>query len=567
MKNIFFLALLFFFISPLFSQVITIDAQFDDWSSIPVLTDPQGDDSNLDLIECSVTHDADYIYFRVKTVEEFGLMNPPYTNSQLRLFIDTDNDPSTGASPIGSELTVYFGSKRIDFDYPQVGAHLGNLYDIGFQAGPTTTGTEFEIAIRRESRPDQMNRLLHSNTINFQFFSTGGDYMPNGTGTFSHSLTSGSFPAYPPIEAQKDDPSYLRLLAYNVRGGGLSDQSRSDNFERVVKGITPDIIGFSEVSASASDVKKLLDVWIPIANGWYTDNNGSNVIASRYPILFSEAVYPGDTRSVAALIDLPNAAYAKDILVIAAHPSCCSNDVARQEQIDRMVSYIIDAKNPGGQVNIPPNTPISLIGDFNLVGLRQQLQTIIEGDIVNTGLYGAGAPLDWDGSDMESASCLHTHRPSFFTWRNRFSSFGPGKLDYIFYSGSEMEEMKSFTFDTFEMPAPYRSQYGVSLSDTDRASDHLPLVADFKLDGATGIEELASTFRISPNPASHFMQISQESPFPSQGLLLDIHGKKVMEFEMTGTTYSLDISALPQGLYLLKMTTHGHEFHNKLLKK
>ena len=117
------------------------------------------------------------------------------------------------------------------------------------------------------------------------------------------------------------------------------------------------------------------------------------------------------------------------------------------------------------------------------------------------------------------------------------------------------------------MPAPYRSQYGVSLSDTDRASDHLPLVADFKLDGATGIEELASTFRISPNPASHFMQISQESPFPSQGLLLDIHGKKVMEFEMTGTTYSLDISALPQGLYLLKMTTHGHEFHNKLLKK
>jgi endonuclease/exonuclease/phosphatase family metal-dependent hydrolase len=568
MKFLPFLSLLFIPIYS-FAQVITIDAKFDDWSNIPVQTDPTGDATNLDLLEFSVTNDADYLYLRIKTAEEFGLLNPPYTNSQVHLYIDTDNNPATGRSgnALGSEVRVLFGDKSIDFDYPQVGAYSGSLYDVGFLGGPTVTGTEFEIAIRRNAKPDGGNDLFRSDTVNLHFWSSGGDFMPDVNTSFNYTFDAGPFPTYPGIDIIKSDPQHLRIMAYNVLRGGLIDPIRGDSHERIVNAIEPQIIGFTEAYGSASDVKKLLDVWHPISGGWYTDLIRTNLIASQFPILFTEAVYPGDNRAIAAFIDLPDNTYATDILVITAHPTCCSNDVDRQDQIDRIASYILDAKSPGGRVNIPPNSPIAIIGDFNLVGWRQQLETIVKGDIVNTGTYGPGSPLDWDGSDMEDASCLHTHRPAFFTWRSPTSIFGPGKLDYIFYSGSEMEEMKSFTLDTDEMPAATLTQFGLNRNDTDIASDHLPLVADFKLEKATAIDDPLADLRIYPNPAGDLLHIQNGSLFPTTGEIHDLNGKLLVRFEVSDSRYLLDISALSTGVYVLTLTQNGQVSHHKLLKK
>lgn len=552
-----------------FSQVITIDAKFDDWNRIPVQTDATGDASNLDLLEFAVTHDADYLYLRVKTAEEFGLMNPPYTNSQIHLYIDTDNDATTGrgGNALGSELRILCGDKSIDFDYPQMGSYSGNLYTIGFQAGPTVTGKEFEMAIRRDAKPDGVNNLFRDSTINLHFWSSAGDFMPEVNTSFSYTFDAGPFPIYPSIDMVKSDPQHLRLMSYNVLRGGLIDRVRGDSHERIVNAMEPQIIGFTEANGSASDVKKLLDVWYPIPGGWYTDLIRTNLVASQFPILFTEAVYPGDNRAIAAFIDLPDNTYATDILVITSHPTCCSNDVARQEQIDRVASYILDAKSPGGRVNIPFNTPISIIGDFNLVGWSQQLKTIIEGDIVNTGTYGQGNPLDWDGSDMDNASCLHVEKPAFFTWRSPTSSFGPGKLDYVLYTGSVMEEMNSFTLDTDELPAATLSQFGLNRNDTDVASDHLPLFADFKLEVTTGIEEPISPFSIYPNPTSDIIQIEHANFQLTTGELIDLHGKVLMRFEMTNANHQLNISELPAGMYVLVLTHKGKKFHEKLLKK
>ncbi len=568
MKQLFFLFLLLSG-SFSFAQLITIDAKYDDWQGIPIQTDPSGDASNLDLLEFSVTNDAEYLFLRVKTAEEFGLMNPPYTNSQLHLFLDTDHDAATGdqSGNLGAELKVIFGDKGIQFHYPQAGAYSGSLYDIGMRAGPTVTGNEFEIAIRRDAKPDGQNSLFRSDSLRLYFYSTGNDFMPNSGSFFTYTFENGPFPSYSPIELTKDDSKYIRLFSYNVERGGLIDQSRDESFERILQATGPDLVGFTETQGTAPEIKKLMDVWLPTGGGWHTASNGGNMIASRFPLTFSGAVYPGDSRAVAGLIDLPDGLYAKDLLFIAAHPSCCANDAARQEQIDKIVNYILDAQSPGGRVNVPPQTPIAIVGDFNLVGWRQQLQTLLQGDIQNTGTYGPGGPMDWDGSEMEDASCLHTETPMFFTWRSPTSPFGPGKLDYIFYSGSVMELKKSYTLDTDEMHPANLAQWGLNKSDTDIASDHLPLVADVMLEEALAIDKPVQALDIFPNPASHSVYIQHFHSFPATGNIVDIHGKMVMQFDMKNAGRSLDISTLPTGIYLLSLHSGGQVFYSKLLKK
>ena len=539
-KHIFslFFSCLFFLLIPSFAsaQVITIDAQFDDWSGIPVQTDPSGDASNLDFTSFSVTNDDEYLFLRFETAEEFGLINPGYTNSQVHIFIDTDNDGTTGwqGGGMGSELKILCGDKGIEFDYPQVGAYNGSLYDVGFQSAPTVTGSQFEIAISRSAKPDGNNNLFQGNTIRLYFYSTGNDFMPNSGSFFSYSFDTGPHPVYSPIDLDKKDPKHLRILAYNVERGGLGNAFRLPYFERMVKALDPDLIGFTEVQSSPQDVKSLMDAWIPINGGWHTAANGDNMIASRYPITFSGEVYPGDTRSNGALINLPDAAFLSDLLFITAHPSCCANDAARQDQIDKIAAFVLDAKSPGGSVTVPNETPIAIVGDFNLVGWRQQLKTLLFGEIQDVNTYGPGGRLDWDGSVMEDASCLHTETPLNYTWWNPNSAFSPGRLDYIFYSGSVMEEMNSYTLDTYEMPAATLTQHGLTRNDTEAASDHLPLVADFKLESALGIEELDLGFSIYPNPVEDMLVIESSVNLWEKGQIIDAFGRTVLHFEMKG---------------------------------
>ena len=92
------------------------------------------------------------------------------------------------------------------------------------------------------------------------------------------------------------------------------------------------------------------------------------------------------------LIDVPDT-LGGDVFFINSHLSCCGNDAARQDQVDEMMAWIV--QNEG---NLTVNTPIVYAGDLNLVGYAQQLETLLEGDIVQTQTYGQGGMPDWDGT-------------------------------------------------------------------------------------------------------------------------------------------------------------------------
>ena len=62
------------------------------------------------------------------------------------------------------------------------------------------------------------------------------------------------------------------------------------------------------------------------------------------------------------------------------------------------MAFIEAAKEPGGVLTLPAETPLVIVGDFNLVGDPQQLETLITGAIINDRLFGKGAAPDWDGT-------------------------------------------------------------------------------------------------------------------------------------------------------------------------
>lgn len=543
------------------AQVITLDGGFDDWKGITSVSDDNADGGDLDLLECAMSHDEEFFFIRVKTKQEFGMINPGYTNSQLHIYIDADFDDKTGTKEEnqGIELSIFCGDKDIAFNYSGTGEGNGSLYDIGFLSLPTVTNTEFEIAIQRESKPDGQNKLVLHDSIRLFLYTTEGDFLPARGSSMKYVFEDNNPPAYEAITLERIEfSSSIRVMSYNVERGGLIDTRRQASLERIIKAAGPDIIGFSETQGSAAQIKDLLDDWLPNKGGWYTDKQGSNVLASRFPITFSQPVWSGSLRSMGSIVDLPDTLYSRDMVVITSHPNCCSADEARQDQVDMIASFILDAKSQGGELTVLQNTPIVMVGDFNLVGWQAQLNTLLYGDIQDEAIYGKGGRLDWDGSVMESASCLHTELPVAYTWRKSSSSFSPGKLDYIFFSGSSIAELKSFTLDTERMPQSKLTRLGLQANDALNASDHLPLVADLLPYWVTTSVETpqSSNIKVYPNPSHGYAFIESNST----GLYhcYNVHGKLMASGKLLkGEKTQLDLSNWAPGLYKVVLTENG----------
>ena len=467
------------------SAEITIDGKFDDWNSgLTTFTDVFDSPSGIDLIECQVTNDEDFVYFHLIIDSDISLIDNLVTHD-VRLYLDTDNDPSTGFSVqsgfVGSELGVVF---RDRFAYYNVTPFSTvDLEDFKMRSATTYNGSEFEIAVGRDVIPDGINPLFSSPTIRVLFFDDcfDCDEMPNYGTVFQYTFDETPTTPYAPILLEKENPDYVRSACYNVQEN-LDNASLEDEFERIFQAMDADIIGFQEASGvTALEVKTLLDSWIPLGtvDGWYAEKDDWNLItASRYPIINS---WDALDRHFATLIDLP-IEYSTDLLFINAHLKCCGNgDVDRQAQVDEFASFILDAKSPGGSITLEDDTPFIFCGDMNLVGDQQQYLTIINGEIQDTGTWGLGGALDWDGSSITDACSIQADQRMAYSWRDDVSSYPPGRLDFVFYSDAVITVPKSYVLKTDIMSGSRLSNYGLNSGDTNAASDHMPVVADLSL--------------------------------------------------------------------------------------
>ena len=307
----------------------------------------------------------------------------------------------------------------------------------------------------------------------------------------------------------REEPSDLRLVTYNVDWNSIFvdvNANRAEKFARVINTLNPDILALQEIGAApgnptgakakkrtAEDVVNLLNQIVPLGPGatWHAFQGKDCVTASKYPLkMTAEHLVPaGDSDLAMALVDLPDDKFGMDFYVLNNHYKCCDaekNDPRRQRQSDALVHWIHDARTPGDNVDLPTGTAIAIVGDLNIVGSFQPVQTLISGDITNEATYGPDFAPDWDDSPLVDAHPLHNVAgPDDWTWRDDTGQFAPGRLDYVIYTGSVLEAVKKFALDTTtisdaDLAGAGLQKFDASFDNEGKNYDHLPLVVDFR---------------------------------------------------------------------------------------
>jgi endonuclease/exonuclease/phosphatase family metal-dependent hydrolase len=611
MKNILLTLTLLFTLNTISqSSPIIIDGKFDDWTdNLSTYTDIFETGNDIDILEIQVTNDTEFLFLRVKLNQEINLTNDMITQ-YLRLQIDTDNNPNTGYNAqvgFGSEIGIIFKEMKV-FHNATIPVTKLNYTEIGFRSAPAYTSDEFEIAISRNAAPNGL-ALFPSQTIRilFQNTSTNGDDIPNVNEYFTYTFDDTQTYNYDVINIDKENPNYIRVLSYNTRHDGLINTTTSEYFENIIKSLNPDIITFQECpNTEWYQVKDSLNNWLPLGNGntWKVRKLNSLITASKYTISHYWGISPyinnnGETihNQLATLIDLPSN-YPKDVLITNTHlisnlnvigdPNTIdfvrSNNI-RQRQIDEYIQFILEAKSTnnninypvGGYITLPYNTPFLQTGDFNMYGYKQQLTSLITGEIMNTVDFGEGAPLDWDNSNLSNEISLQTDKRMAYTWRRDKSHFdddgninfhiAPGKLDYFIYSDAVMQIEKSYVLQTEVMPTERLTLYNLNQNDTKFASDHFPIVMDFSILSSLSVSESkVDSVKIYPNPTSKILNIINLSH--SKLKIFDIYGKHIKSYEINNSFKTIDVEFLKSGVYFMKLlNNNGNEITKKLIIK
>ncbi len=525
------------------SLPIVLDGSFDDWSGVASsFTDPAGDDgsSNVDFGQVWFANDQDYLYLRFET----GTEVQGDEGQSLTMYLDTDNDAGTGQSTggIGADLVWNLGSRSGTFYTP--GANSIGHADIGLLLGPTVSNTEFEIALRRDAVPAGGQALFPGNQIRLflRDESGGGDRVPDG-GSLSYDFDATTQPT-PPLSLARDMADHVRVASYNIEQDGLFEGgSREDALDRHFDAIDADVWVISEVwNHDASEVLAMVEQFLPSGPGesWNAvKRDGGNVIVSRFPITQSWEIFPGH-RLTGALLDL-RPQIDSDLLVVANHWRCCTADSERQDEADALVEFLRDAKTVGGVIDLPDGTPMVAAGDFNLVGLSQQITTLLTGDIQDEGQFGADAAPDWNNLPFVFPPSRHPEQRVGWTWRRDSSSFYPGILDWIFYGANDLNLGNHFILDSRTLSASTLSALGMSTGDSPLASDHSPRVADFSLKVSTATPPSVGSsggssawfHRNVPNPFNPATQIVFELGVETVASLtvFDARGREIRTFD------------------------------------
>lgn len=303
----------------------------------------------------------------------------------------------------------------------------------------------------------------------------------------------------------------IRLVSYNVLWNNVFPEispANADKFVRLIRALNPDILALQEIGVTGwmlrensdtrdwrtQDCVHILNAISPLPGGasWHGFKGQDNVILSKYPLKMTRtSMAPrGERDQAIALVDLPDERYGIDLYLLNNHYKCCDPerfDAVRQQQSDAIVAWLRDARTPGGEIDLPAYTPFAVLGDLNIVGSFQPVQTLIDGDIQDEGRYGDDFPLDWDDTALADLHPLHNVAgPDDYTWRNDKRRYAPGRIDFVIYTDSVLEAVHSFVLNTTTMTDADLAAAGLQRRDVcadteNEGFDHLPLVVDFRI--------------------------------------------------------------------------------------
>jgi endonuclease/exonuclease/phosphatase family metal-dependent hydrolase len=571
--RIIFLGILLIQVVCLNSQVL-IDEYYEDWTSDNLrVIDNIGDVSagKIDFNNLWVSNDEEYLFISLDLGKEINLQE----NNDLMLFIDFDNNVSTGEilNEIGVDLIYSFGDRE-GIMYIDGFLYFLSHNDIGLITQPTVSSERFEIGLKRSGSINGDDFSFGDNIkIYFEDDTSNGDKIPDQTGALSFSFDDSIQQNSPPFSYEKENPNFLRILCYNSLFDGLFESGQRDAQRRIIKAMNPDIIGFQEIyNHNANEVADVIEELLPITGEaqWYRAKIGPDIfVISKYPVI---GIFPLDGNG-AFRLDLGD----KEMLMIVAHLPCCNNDQGRQDETDNIISFIRKAKDGTAGFTLPSASPIVIMGDMNLVGSRRQRETLVFGDIFNEIIYGPDIAPDWDGAPFIDARFYNTGQPTAATWFNAGSSFNPGRLDYIIYSGSAMSLENSFSVYTPTMSNTDLDNLGLNQFDSNVSSDHIALVADFEL-GLTSSTEWSTNksfeFQLYPNPARQEIKVQldwtvneiRDVEFRILNSLGQLVLKKIYQITSGSNEIIINVSGLQDGIYSIELLSNNQGYRAPFIK-
>jgi endonuclease/exonuclease/phosphatase family metal-dependent hydrolase len=558
------------------SQVnrILLDENFSDWNTIaPLYSDLTNDQvtGKIDFGHVWASNDDKYLFFRLETGGEINLQN----NNSITIYIDADNNSTTGllVDGIGAEIEYFFGDKSGTIRFSGNTKSIGQ-YEIGLVSAPTVTSTQFEFGIRLNIEVNS-EPLFSNDNIKFLFkdIGDGKDRIPNEDGGIGYTFSEFSESTLPYYSIKKENDEFLRFLSYNVLYDNLFEPSLRENYSRILKAVDPEIIAFQEIyDHTSQETADIVESMLPsgINQSWYhskvedlvpTNQYSTDLIVlSRFPIKQSFHIEgydingdSGDRANFAVLIDL-RPKYETDLLLLNAHPPCCSNDDERQEEVDKMMLFVREAKSGMTDLNLEKNTPIIIMGDMNFVGFARQRETFLAGDIFDNAKFGDDFIPDWDSTYFTDLKPFTTNIPMSFTWYDEDNSFSPGRLDYMIYSSSVLQHENSYVLFTPAIDADSLSKYNLEKRDVVLASDHLPVVADFsikKLTDVNGKKKVETPTKLEllqnyPNPFNPTTIIQYSVPSSSVKLTLPSRQAGTGKNPQNFSTQSSLVNGTPQ---------------------
>jgi endonuclease/exonuclease/phosphatase family metal-dependent hydrolase len=569
------LSLIFISLSGVAQNRVLIDGQFDEWAiQSTIYTDASGDggSSGIDFGKVQVSNDQDFVFFYVEVGTTINLQDV----NDVAIYVDIDDNPNTGSSinGIGAELTYSFGDRSGSFS----GSNIGHD-NIGIITAPTVTSDRFEIAIKRSFTINGSAKSMSNHIkVVFKDNSSNGDVAPS-TGGLEYTFSESQLEPLPSYSFQKPAISDMRIMSYNAERDGFFNSSREASYDRILKAVQPDIIGFQEIYDNTSkQVADQVESMLPSGTGeqWYYAGAEPDCHAiSRYPITKSASIAGvSGSGNAAFLIDIPDSE--TDMLLIVAHPPCCSNNSGRQLEVDKIMQFVREAKNGKGPIPIEDGAPIIILGDMNFVGEGGQLQTLLTGDISDEATHGADFTPDWDGSNLIDSKPYATGVPFNYSWYSESSAFSPGRLDYILYSGSNLELNNTYSLFTPGLSQDSLTAYNIQASDALIASDHLPLISDFTLKNkaVSSIQTMDANridLKVNPNPAYGVANLSFTNPTNDMVsiLLIDQNGREI-DVLHNGNLSSgkqkivFNASTYPSGTYFLKVSTSEAVYYKRV---
>lgn len=524
------------------SAGIVIDGAFGDWEGAPVVVEdpPDAPDSPLDLRRVRAAHDAAAVYLLLEFERPVVLQGLP---GVLRLLLDGDGDPATGATLFGLEgvdvavefsapnpfrpsgpgsgiaVRRYVGGDRAEepeagpvpppepvrpasVPPPDAGRALApplDPYVLGLDIAPKYVTRRAEIRIPRGTRLPDVPPLFAGDGFRGKlvYVERSGAVLDEVDG-FAVELAVSPRTSVPEA-SQGTDPlarpegTDFRAVVWNVAREAFL--RHPEPFARVLEALGPDLVLLDEVppGSSAERIAELLPSGDEPWRVAFGEGGGAQrgIVAIRAPLERVETLrrvpYPDSLDEVLAragrddlLWQLRNAAEdgvpvmgavvpvaGRRLLTIVLDLQCCGDgEGSAEDRVRRMEAAEIRAA-VRRTLESGSYDGILIGGDLNLVGSRFPFRALRRG-------------LDLDGSDLARAVALQLDGISHATWDEGRGRFPPGRLDFVLYGDAALSVARAFVFDSRDLSPEWRSHHGLDEGISSRASDHFPIVADFR---------------------------------------------------------------------------------------